>query len=172
MTTQIQIPGNIVNATASDVAEPIREFLEKVNLQSPTATPAAGVNGFDMIKSSATALTKWAAGGLTTLGALLGGTAGVTALLVGAEHEALRVSLVAATAAILTASALAVAWIVVTDVQERARTQRTRYEARTHVIDDYLTMVLELQGRQAPPTNGRRTLDLDTLQQLLDGSRR
>lgn len=159
----VRIPGNAVDTSAMDLAEPVAEFLRAVNLQSPSTAESENVSGFDLIKSNASDLSKWVAGLIGAAGAALTGTAGVTASQVGGP---LRIALVGATALVAVATLVSVAWVVATELQERARTQRARYDARSRVIDDYFDVLLHLQ-RQPGEVPQQRQREEDGLTILL-----
>ncbi|MCK2214536.1 hypothetical protein MF672_012150 [Actinomadura sp. ATCC 31491] len=136
--SEVLIPGDAVDEKGRDVAAPAADLMQALNLQSE-GQPA----GYDLIKADALSLTKWITsligGGSVTVGGL------GTALLSGTTEVAERVALIAGLALLLSAAAVSVAWVVITDVRTRADVQKARIEARTALGHDYLGLVDRFQ---------------------------
>lgn len=150
----VQIPGQVKKNSGDDLAQPINELLLMLSLESEknTAEPMA------MIKSDALDLTKWIAGLMGAGGLLSGAFGSFVAWNVASGHEALKVAIVIAVAAIVSASVLMIGWVTTTDVRARAATQQARYDARGQIVRGYFELV-EKADFQRPPATLEVTVD-------------
>lgn len=142
----VQIPGHAKRAAGDDLAQPITDLLQKLNLESKDEPNQS----MDLIKADALDLTKWVAGLLGAGGLLSGAFGSFVAWNVASGHEALKVAIVAAIAVIMSASILMIGWVTTADVRARATTQQTRYEARGSVVRSYFDLVEKADFPDAP----------------------
>lgn len=165
---EVRIPGQPVDADATNVAGPLQQLLVDLGLLESSADMKKGVSlqdgtppSLQVIKAGALSVTKaWTA--LTASA----GLAGSSATLIAAWNVAsdnLQIALIGGASLILAATAIAIALIVHGDVGARAATTIQLYRSRAQISDSFLAAVLAATSKTAGPAAG----DGDTLADLL-----
>ena len=145
----VRFPGNPRDAAGEDLAAPTVALLTGIDLlakeedrnkaQGPGALLGSPPPSVAIIEAGAASLSKWWS---AVLGAGIT-LAGVTAAVKGvrsAEHDAVRIAIIAGAAVVLAALALAIAIIVSSDVRGRAAGAATQIHARASVATTFLTL--------------------------------
>jgi hypothetical protein len=141
--SDVEIPGRSIDADAgTDLLTPLKNILTGINAlggpgDSSGSAFSAPSQSVAIIESGATSLTKWWS---AAVGALGGATA-ITAAASGfwnSQTGATRIALLSATAGVIAAATVAIAWIVTSDVRGRAVGAAAIYEARSRVTEQLL----------------------------------
>jgi hypothetical protein len=150
----LKIPGNSINATGTDLLDPLKQLLTEINvLGTGDATGgafSAPSQSVAILESGATGLTKW----WSTVIAALGGAAGVTAAANNfwqQQKGGTQAALVLATGAVVAAAVIALAIMVSSDVRGRAHGAVAIYEARSRIAVKFLEVSYGASAKAAAP---------------------
>lgn len=153
----VQIPSKAVSDEA-DVRQPVRALLEDLNLLGSTDEENAA-DGFQavfagppqsvaLIEAGATAASKWWAAGL---GASVIATWGSVATWWGGQDAAIKVAVVGGAAIVTAALAIAIGYLIASDVRGRAAAAVSLIEARANLAT---TMINAAERVYKPPPAG------------------
>jgi hypothetical protein len=145
------IPGNAVDKTATDLIGPTQELLKSLNLLADvSASPDSA--GVAVLESNAAAISKgWAAavaglGGLSTV-------VGAIAAFWSDQSNEVRLALISGIAFMIPITALAIAWIITSDLKSRAQGQIAIYQSRREIAMSMLQDSFIASSASATPTS-------------------
>lgn len=157
----VQIPAKAVS-DKDDVRQPVRDLLEDLNLlgtrqaeteaNKVTAPFRTTPDSIAVIESGATAATKWWTAGL---GAIVIATWAKVAAWWGSQPVDLKQAVVFGAAIVTAAAALAISYLLSSDVRGRAAASVATFEARSRVAVEMIQAAQAVRDRWTTPSEGQ-----------------
>jgi phage baseplate assembly protein W len=157
----VQIPAKAVS-DKDDVRQPVRDLLEDLNLlgtrraeadaNKVTAPFRTTPDSIAVIESGATAATKWWAAGL---GAIVIATWAKVAAWWGTQPPDLKQAVVFGAAIVTAAAALAISYLLSSDVRGRAAASVATFEARSRVAVEMIQAAQAVRDKRTTASEGQ-----------------